>query len=475
MSGRKNDTSGARSVTTSGSSEWLGGTGGNEATAAGWERCVAGEDVIDEVRPAILASWLRCRDEYKVEPWREEASAPSTVEPSRVPGDDVVLAELGGLAKSLEAKARDWRGVAAVADGHGRILAEWGDPRVMSAGREHNFARWASWSERNAGTNGLGTAVESAGAILIRQSEHWCAPFQDWTCLAIAIRDPVTSVALGVLDISVFESVPDEARHWLQRLVGPLEADLRRGAERSRFQLLSAFATHERGAHGLLLAMDNAGRPVAANAEGRRLLGLPIPAGDGRDAGQLGSETFELRDQVLQAVRHGNADGLWIGSAQVSLPGVGAELAVTLRPVTAEDHVVGVLIDSATFDGEPLSPGAPPPEPTLTRILALRKGRLVLLTPDEIRFAYAEGNTVWITTDQDRLRAFSRGLVALEEKVRGHGFLRVSRNCMVNLARVREIAPSFKGGFALVMDGSPQEVVPVSRRHASQVRRLLGL
>jgi sigma-54 dependent transcriptional regulator, acetoin dehydrogenase operon transcriptional activator AcoR len=134
-----------------------------------------------------------------------------------------------------------------------------------------------------------------------------------------------------------------------------------------------------------------------------------------------------------------------------------------------------VLIVSPASGGEHLPPASPPTEPALTRILALRRGRLVLLSPPEIRFARADGNTVWITTDHDQLRAFSRGLVALEEKVRGHGFLRVNRNFLVNLARVREIAPSFKGGFALVMNGSPEEVVPVSRRHAAEVRRLLGL
>ena len=99
----------------------------------------------------------------------------------------------------------------------------------------------------------------------------------------------------------------------------------------------------------------------------------------------------------------------------------------------------------------------------------------MLLAPEEIRLAQAEGNTVWLTTDQERLRAFSRGLRALEEKVKGHGFLRVNRNSVVNLAQVREIAPSFKGGFALVLDGLTEQAVPVSRRHAAEVRRLLGL
>ncbi|MCC6383518.1 MAG: LytTR family transcriptional regulator, partial [Dehalococcoidia bacterium] len=108
-------------------------------------------------------------------------------------------------------------------------------------------------------------------------------------------------------------------------------------------------------------------------------------------------------------------------------------------------------------------------------VLGVRAQRLLVLAPEEIRFAEADGNTVWMTTDQGRMRAFGRGLSALEERVHGHGFLRVSRQSLVNLNRVREIAPSFKGGFGLVMDGSPEEIVPVSRRHVAEVRAILGL
>ena len=118
---------------------------------------------------------------------------------------------------------------------------------------------------------------------------------------------------------------------------------------------------------------------------------------------------------------------------------------------------------------------APRQAPSLKRVLGIRAQRLVVLPPEEIRFAEADGNTIWMTTDQGRLRAFARGLGALEERVDGQGFLRVSRQFLVNLNRVREIAPSFKGGLALVMDGPSKEVIPVSRRHAADVKRTLGL
>jgi sigma-54 dependent transcriptional regulator, acetoin dehydrogenase operon transcriptional activator AcoR len=143
--------------------------------------------------------------------------------------------------------------------------------------------------------------------------------------------------------------------------------------------------------------------------------------------------------------------------------------------VIADDVVVGMLISGPGLPGERLRAHPPAPGTNLNRVLGIRAQRLVVLAPEEIRFAEADGNTVWMTTDRGRLRAFGRGLGALEDRVAGHGFLRVSRQSLVNLNRVREIAPSFKGGFGLAMDGSPDEVIPVSRRHAAEVRRILGL
>ena len=57
-----------------------------------------------------------------------------------------------------------------------------------------------------------------------------------------------------------------------------------------------------------------------------------------------------------------------------------------------------------------------------------------------------EHGLVWLGTSEGRVRAAARGLDALEARLAPAGFLRVSRTAIVNLHRVREIAPSFKGG-----------------------------
>jgi DNA-binding LytR/AlgR family response regulator len=111
-----------------------------------------------------------------------------------------------------------------------------------------------------------------------------------------------------------------------------------------------------------------------------------------------------------------------------------------------------------------------------TRLVAVRANRLVMVAPQEIRFAEVDGNDVWLTTDHGRVRARGRGLGRLEHEFAGGRFLRVHRRYVVNLDRVREIEPAFKGALWLVMDAGPRrEVVPVSRRRAPQLRRALGV
>jgi sigma-54 dependent transcriptional regulator, acetoin dehydrogenase operon transcriptional activator AcoR len=99
----------------------------------------------------------------------------------------------------------------------------------------------------------------------------------------------------------------------------------------------------------------------------------------------------------------------------------------------------------------------------------------VLLRLPEVAYAESEGNDVWLSTDQGRLRAASQSLDKLDSELADVGFLRVHRRYVVNLSRIREIERGIKGELSLVMDDRKQEMVPVSRRNAPAVRRALDI
>jgi DNA-binding LytR/AlgR family response regulator len=108
-------------------------------------------------------------------------------------------------------------------------------------------------------------------------------------------------------------------------------------------------------------------------------------------------------------------------------------------------------------------------------VVATRDNRMVLLRLPEVSVAESEGNDVWLSTDQGRLRAATAGLDKLEGELAGAGFLRVHRSYVVNLARVREVERGRGGELLLVMDDRAAETVPVSRRNAPAVRRALDI
>ena len=161
-------------------------------TATMRERFLAGEDVSDGVRPEVLLSWYRCRDDYDVDPYQERA--PSARERGTEPAVSRRRSwcrSWPGVAKSIEADVEALGALVAVTDGRGGILAAWGDRYTLQQAENANLTARFAWSEQGAGTNGMGTALMSEGPIIIRGPEHWCAGFHDWDCAGVAVRDPV--------------------------------------------------------------------------------------------------------------------------------------------------------------------------------------------------------------------------------------------------------------------------------------------
>ena len=79
---------------------------------------------------------------------------------------------------------------------------------------------------------------------------------------------------------------------------------------------------------------------------------------------------------------------------------------------------------------------------------------MVLLRPPEVQFAEADGNDVWLVTEEGRLQAAVRGIDKLEEELAGGEFLRVHRRFLVNLSRVRVVERGQRGELSLIMEGA---------------------
>jgi hypothetical protein len=452
---------------------------GEAAVYQAWERFARGEDDLRGVRPEIAISWHRCRDQHRVDPSLTEAPA-AVAEVGHALEHDVVFAELGFRAASLAHEVSTLGGVVTITDGTGRVLAQWGDQATRAVAAEANLARWFCWSEGATGTNGMGTALMSYAPVLIRGAEHWCQAFHDWTCAGVAVRDVVTREPVAVLNISCWRGeLPGAVGSWLGNVATMTQRILRQRAKDDGVELMAAFnhAKSISSASAALAAVDPAGRVVLADDTAGVLLGIPgsTPAPD--PAVRWKPELPEFIRAAKYAAEQAARNPGWAGSTQILTRLANEPTSISFRPVFLTGHLVGTVVSFGVSDGDPL-PRAADDGPLRTqphRMVATRENRMVLLRLPEVAFAQSDGNDVWLSTDQGLLRSASPGLDRLEAELTDAGFLRVHRQYVVNLSRIREVERRHKGELFLVMDDQEQTMVPVSRRNAPTVRRALEI
>lgn len=453
---------------------------GKSTVFAAWERFVHGEDQVPDVRPEVAISWHRCREQYRVDPHLTEAPV-AVAEIDHTLEHDVVLTELGFRAASVAHEVANLGGIVTVTDATGRILAEWGDPTTLARAAEANLAPWFCWSECAAGTNGMGTALEAHGPVLIRGAEHWCQAFHNWVCAGVAVRDVVSREPIAVLNISSWRSpLPAPAAGWLANAVAKTQCTLRKRARDSGAELVAAYTQARARCGAALAAVDTAGKVVIADDTASVLMGVPAstPAVDPTVRWNPGLP--ELIGAARYASRQAAHNPNWVGSTQIFTHLSDQPTPISIRPVFLSGHLIGNLVSFGASDGEQLprqSAGPGPAHPRLPprRVVAMREHRMVLLRLPEVCFAESDGNDVWLTTDQGRLRSASPGLDRLDGELADAGFLRVHRRYVVNLGRIREVERGLKGELTLVMDDRNHQMVPVSRRNAPAVRRALDI
>jgi DNA-binding LytR/AlgR family response regulator len=100
-------------------------------------------------------------------------------------------------------------------------------------------------------------------------------------------------------------------------------------------------------------------------------------------------------------------------------------------------------------------------------------GRTILLDVDEIVYATAARGYSYLVTSRGR-HLVPNSLADLERRLVRRGFFRAHRGYLINLRKAQAIEPDFAGSLQVVME-EREERVPVSRRQARELKRLIGL
>lgn len=109
--------------------------------------------------------------------------------------------------------------------------------------------------------------------------------------------------------------------------------------------------------------------------------------------------------------------------------------------------------DTSTALQALLDAAAEPAAPRLARITVKHDDRTLVVHTDDIEAFEVAGNYIAAYVD-DACHIFRESLSALEKQLDPGKFLRVSRSTIVNLDRVRELQPMFKGEHVIVLHSS---------------------
>lgn len=105
-------------------------------------------------------------------------------------------------------------------------------------------------------------------------------------------------------------------------------------------------------------------------------------------------------------------------------------------------------------------------------LLQVGDDRLIPVEPASVYFLEAEDEATWVRlAEAERIR-LERPLGEVEELFAPHGFLRIHRNHVINLARVREIRRrgDDRRDWEVRLDPPVNRVLPVSRDRFDDLR-----
>ncbi len=112
--------------------------------------------------------------------------------------------------------------------------------------------------------------------------------------------------------------------------------------------------------------------------------------------------------------------------------------------------------------------------PPLQQIVARRRDRFLLLPLDQIIFFEVENGVVRVKTESERYWTDYQ-INDLEARLPDPPFFRAHRSVIVNLGKVKEIAPMMKSTYLLVMNDKESSEIRVSERQSKRLRQMIAV
>lgn len=232
------------------------------------------------LHPAIAGSWRRCALDYSIDPGRR-TYAPTVIDAAQLAERLVQHADLLQIASA----EIDWlyehiagSGYALVlTDASGIVLYEKTDATLVDVFRSAGLMIGADWSERQEGTNGIGTCIAENRPVIVYREEHFRSCHIGLSCSGAPIRDHAGKL-VAVLDASTLNARDTRASLAHTMALVSLSAQLiEKCLFLQQFQGETVFRFHARPEfvnlqHSGAIAVARDGRIVAVDETGLWLL-----------------------------------------------------------------------------------------------------------------------------------------------------------------------------------------------------------
>ncbi|MEL6233399.1 MAG: sigma-54-dependent Fis family transcriptional regulator [Pseudomonadota bacterium] len=158
----------------------------------------------------VVKSWLRCINDHRLDP---EHRGEARIVPANVlrehqqEAEDLVSVARFGM-EDLYRRVNSMGYVLLLTDQTGVVVDFIGDDKVDRELKRAGLHIGGAWSERVAGTCGVGACLETGEAIVVHKMDHFDIAHTALSCTAAPIHS-VDGALIGVLDVSLLMS-PDE-------------------------------------------------------------------------------------------------------------------------------------------------------------------------------------------------------------------------------------------------------------------------
>lgn len=231
----------------------------------------------EQENDVVAQSWSRCINEYQLNPAKPRE--PVLIGRNELETRRTQLADVIACARHemtiLYQQLGDVESAVVMTDTDGVIVHMVSAPKFAAEVGPLGLRVGGTWSEKMAGTNGMGTCLAAASPVWVHRDDHFYPQLTQLTCSAVPVYDPLGEI-IAVLDVSSRSSLMQQ--HLLVMLGMTARMIENRLIDR-RFSKAHPLHFHSRPEfvftlHEGKLAVDADGRVLAANRSALFQLGL---------------------------------------------------------------------------------------------------------------------------------------------------------------------------------------------------------